>query len=161
MDYTCQALLSVEFCRQKILEWVAISFSREPYLTQGLNPSLLHCRWILYWLSYQGDPNIDILSIKKKNSFIPLLGKGCEEDTVGSYPGKLSQSRRTWWGVYSNWFKSGITHKIWVCSGPEVSYLIAFSYCSWDSWGKNTGVACCSLFQWTMFCQIFFQNNNT
>ena len=22
--------------------------------TQGSNPSLLHCRWILYWLSYQG-----------------------------------------------------------------------------------------------------------
>ena len=22
--------------------------------TQGLNPGLLHCRWILYWLSYKG-----------------------------------------------------------------------------------------------------------
>ena len=24
--------------------------------TQGLNPGLLHCRWILYRLSYQGSP---------------------------------------------------------------------------------------------------------
>ena len=26
------------------------------FLTQGLNPGLLHCRLILYWLSYQGKP---------------------------------------------------------------------------------------------------------
>ena len=26
--------------------------------TQGLNPSLLHCRWILYQLSHQGNPRI-------------------------------------------------------------------------------------------------------
>ena len=26
--------------------------------TQGLNPGLLHCRWILYWLSHQGSPRI-------------------------------------------------------------------------------------------------------
>ena len=26
------------------------------YPTQGLNPGLLHCRWILYHLSYQGSP---------------------------------------------------------------------------------------------------------
>ena len=27
-------------------------------LTQGLNPGLLHCRQTLYYLSYQGSPNI-------------------------------------------------------------------------------------------------------
>ena len=27
------------------------------FLTQGWNPGLLHCRWILYQLSYQGSPN--------------------------------------------------------------------------------------------------------
>ena len=26
---------------------------------QGLNPGLLHCRWILYQLSYQGSPRLD------------------------------------------------------------------------------------------------------
>ena len=31
----------------RILEWVAISFSRGSSLTQGSNPSLLHYRWIL------------------------------------------------------------------------------------------------------------------
>ena len=25
-------------------------------LTQDLNQDLLHCRWILHWLSYQGSP---------------------------------------------------------------------------------------------------------
>ena len=32
----------------RILEWVAISFLQGIFLTQGLNPGLLHCRQILY-----------------------------------------------------------------------------------------------------------------
>ena len=28
------------------------------FLTQGSNPGLLHCRWILYRLSHQGSPNV-------------------------------------------------------------------------------------------------------
>ena len=31
----------------------------------------------------------------------------------------------------------------------SVSYLFAFSYCSWSSQGKNTEVVCHSLLQWT------------
>ena len=30
-----------------------------------------------------------------------------------------------------------------------MSYLFAFSYCSWGSQGKNAGVVCHSLLQWT------------
>ena len=30
------------------------AFLQEIFPTQGLNPGLLHCRWILYCLSYQG-----------------------------------------------------------------------------------------------------------
>ena len=37
----------------RILEWVAISFSRGIFLTQGSNPGLLHCRQTLYHLSHQ------------------------------------------------------------------------------------------------------------
>ena len=47
----------------RILEWVAIPFSRGIFPTQGLNPGLLHCRQILYCLSYQGSPNIAQLVI--------------------------------------------------------------------------------------------------
>jgi len=38
----------------RILEWVAISFFRGIFQTQGLNPGLPHCRQILYCLSHQG-----------------------------------------------------------------------------------------------------------
>ena len=34
------------------------------FLTQGLNPSLLYCRWILYHLSHQGSPVIPYLPNK-------------------------------------------------------------------------------------------------
>ena len=58
----------------RVLEWVAISFSR------GSNPGLLHCRQIVYWLSYQGllekgnysfklRVNVDHKGKKKKKSF--------------------------------------------------------------------------------------------
>ena len=34
--------------------------------TQGLNPHLLHCKWILYWLSHQGGPILSILILVSK-----------------------------------------------------------------------------------------------
>ena len=42
----------------KILEWVAYLFSRGIFPTQELNKGLMHCRRILYQLSYQGSPAI-------------------------------------------------------------------------------------------------------
>ena len=43
-----------EILQARILEWVAIPFSRGILLTQGLNLGLLHCRQILYHLSHLG-----------------------------------------------------------------------------------------------------------
>ena len=39
----------------RILEWVAISFSKGIFPTQGSNLGLLHCRQILYHLSHKGN----------------------------------------------------------------------------------------------------------
>ena len=38
-----------------------------------------------------------------------------------------------------------------LCLG--LSYLFAFSHCTWGSQGRNAEVVCNSLFQWTVFCQ--------
>ena len=35
----------------------------------------------------------------------------------------------------------------------QCPFFFAFSYCSWDSQGKNTEMVCHSLLQWTTFCQ--------
>ena len=48
----------------RILEWVAFPFSRGLFLTQGLNPGLLHYRQILYHLSHQGNSQTHIGSWK-------------------------------------------------------------------------------------------------
>ena len=40
----------------RTLEQAAISSSTDTFPTQGLNPSLLYCRWILYHLSLWGSP---------------------------------------------------------------------------------------------------------
>ena len=42
--------------KARILEWVAIPFSRGIFLTQGSNPGLPHCRQMLYHLSHRGSP---------------------------------------------------------------------------------------------------------
>ena len=34
----------------------SLSLLQGNFLAQELNQGLLHCRWILYQLSYQGDP---------------------------------------------------------------------------------------------------------
>ena len=46
-----------------------------------------------------------------------------------------------------------IGHLLTLGAHIAVSYLSAFSYCSWGSRGKNTGVGCHFLLQWTTFCQ--------
>ena len=47
----------------RVLEWVAYIF-QGIFLTQELNRGLLHCRWILYQLSYQGSPVQPLNSLK-------------------------------------------------------------------------------------------------
>ena len=53
MEYTVHGIL-----QSRMLEWVNIPFSRGLFPTQGSNPGLLHCRWILYQLRHQGSPRI-------------------------------------------------------------------------------------------------------
>ena len=37
--------------------------------TQGSNPGLLHCRWILYHISHQGSPWNRVTDVEKKHKF--------------------------------------------------------------------------------------------
>ena len=53
MDYTVHGILHA-----RILGWAAFPFSRRLFPTQGSNPGLLHCRWLLYQLSHKGSPRI-------------------------------------------------------------------------------------------------------
>ena len=58
MDCSPQAPLSMGILQARILEWIAMPSSRRSSPTQGSNPGLLHRRWILYNLNYQGHPRI-------------------------------------------------------------------------------------------------------
>ena len=57
-----------------------------------------------------------------------------------------------------NYFSTDLQQDIWQLPTwgvhHSVSYLFAFSHCSWGSQGKNTEVVCHSLLQWTILCQI-------
>ena len=48
MDHTVHGILQA-----RMLEWVAFLSSKGIFPTQGWNPGLLHCGWILYRLSHR------------------------------------------------------------------------------------------------------------
>ena len=65
----------------------------------------------------------------------------------------LALSLHSFWSYFSTVGRTNIGHlPTWVVH-LSVSYLFAFSYCSWGSQGKNTEVVCHSLLQQTTFCQ--------
>ena len=60
MDYAVHGILQA-----RILEWVGLSLLQEIFLTQESNRGLLHCRWILYQLNYQGNPTFKLFNTSK------------------------------------------------------------------------------------------------
>ena len=58
MDYTVQGIL-----QPSILELGSFSLLQGIFPTQGSNPGVLHCRWILYQLSHKGSPCADGLTL--------------------------------------------------------------------------------------------------
>ena len=59
----------------RILEWVAIPFSRGSFLTQGWNPGLLHYMQFLYHLSYQGTKVLKNQSVVKPGTRLASPGQ--------------------------------------------------------------------------------------
>ena len=53
VDYSPPGSSVHAILQARILECVAIPYSRGIFPTQGSNPGLLNCRQILYWLSHQ------------------------------------------------------------------------------------------------------------
>ena len=65
----------------------------------------------------------------------------------------LASSLHSFWSYFSTLLQYHIWHLSTWGVHLSVSYIFAFSYCSWGSHGKNTEVVCHSLLQWTMCCQ--------
>ena len=49
--------------KPKNTELGSLSLLQQIFLTQELNWGLLHCRWILYQLRYQGSPMVVLLLV--------------------------------------------------------------------------------------------------
>ena len=108
------------------------------FLTQGQNPGLLQCRWILYHLSYTKVP---VISTSGCRFHFGSISSFFLELFLRSSP--VAYWAPTDWGVHLS-----------------VSYLFAFSYCSWSSRGKNTEVVCHSLLQWTTFVRTLHHDSS-
>ena len=58
LDCTLPSSSVPEILQARMLEWVAIRFSRGSSQPRDLTPSLLHCWQILYYLSHQRSPTM-------------------------------------------------------------------------------------------------------
>ena len=63
----------------------------------------------------------------------------------------LAPSLHSFWSYFSTNLQQHIGHLPTWGVPLSLPYHFAFSYCSWDSQGKNTEVVCYSLLQWTTF----------
>ena len=95
--------------------------------TQGSNPGLLHCRWMLYCLSHQGSPISDQLCANE--NFSEILFYICS-------PGKIKI-------VLKVKVKSLSRVQLFVTPWTVATRLL----CPWDFPGNSTGVDCHFLLQ--------------
>ena len=92
---TCSSVHGI--FQARLLEWVAIFLLQGIFLIQELNQGLLHWRWILYKLSYQGSPKVmfKILQTKLQQYMyqeLPDLQAGFRKDR-----GTRDQITNIWW----------------------------------------------------------------
>ena len=85
MDYTVHGILHI-----RILEWVAFPLRQGIFPTQGSNPGVPHCRWILYQLSHKGSPaccmrGSQIRSMRKVNGVTSHTPRKVSEYSVASF----------------------------------------------------------------------------
>ena len=82
----CQRPLSMEFSRQEYWSELPFSFLRN-FSIQGSNLGLLHCRWILYHLSYQRSPGNQDIFQARTLEWVAMPSSWGNFLTQGSNPG--------------------------------------------------------------------------
>ena len=118
--------------------------------TQGLNPSIPHCKWILYQLSHQGSPRI-------------LEWVAYPFSSGSSQPRNRTRVSCIAGGFFTNWAlpgkpsKAGNRIQMWTVSSNGSSNAFAIVYFLGEWW-----LCGCSLYYFPdifmseIFCQIFF-----
>ena len=73
VSHTAGGFFIIWATRETLENWVgSLSLLQRIFLTQELNWGLLHCRWILYQMSYQGSLFKSLLPAKKPGSIYEL-----------------------------------------------------------------------------------------
>ena len=101
--------------QERILEWVAIPFSRGIFPTQGSNLGLLHCRQILYHLSHQVNPYTSIFNFRTYSQTLSQSGyrnlhphqQFMRDSGSPIFPNTcyVNFSHSSWSGANSSWFQ--------------------------------------------------------
>ena len=99
MDYSLPGSSVHWIFQARVLEWVAISFSRRFSWPRDQNPGLPHCRQTLCYLSYQGSP---LWATGYENQFpVPLHAVSLHVDFLLQWDAKRLESICFWEGLVS------------------------------------------------------------
>ena len=110
----------------------SVSLLQGIFLTQGLNPCLLHCRQILYQLSHQGSP-----VLRRPDSTYFSLCK--LHGLCGSYPPLPWEPQSSHWQKVSEWMGHG-TNKALFRKGDSHTPQDSRSLVSWRSYILCQGI---------------------
>ena len=132
----------MKFSRQEY--WSGLPFPSPGDLpTQGLNLGLLHCRQLLYHLSYYGSPKslscvrlyVSPWSIQSMEFSRPDTGVGSCSLLQGIFPNQESNpGLRIAGGFFTSWAIRG---------SPRIPQWVAYPFSSRSSWPRNpTRVSC-------------------
>ena len=145
MDHSPSGSSVHGFFQARILEWVAChSFLQGIFPTQGLNPGLLHCKWILYHLSHLGlkgqwaGTKASALHILPQSVFTSWMNEWISDEILlyGQSTKHLAWLRDD--GLYVN-FKTDLetrsTSDEWLAD-PQALYAACFIWLcnTWPNW---------------------------
>ena len=141
---SCQAPLSIGLSRQGY--WRGLPFPAPGiFPTQGSNPGLPHCRWILYQLGHKGSPILGVLLFKFR---VNVLSQEIEcqqpQEHLFLSPWLCPSSESS----HQLTFDAEVGFWMWAHEIPELSCLPSLLY------AHNSSTVCMVLAQQCSFCAI-------
>ena len=114
----------------------SLSFLQGIFPTEGLNPGLLHCRWILSQLNHKGSPRIlEWVAYPFSSASSWPRNRTVVSSIAGRFFYQLSYQRSP---QSESEGRSVVSNSLWLHG----------LYSPWNSPGQNTGVGRLSLLQW-------------
>ena len=145
-----QKKICLQCMQPRLNPWVKQVSWRREWPTAGFLPENFHAQRSLMGYSSQGQKTFEVPVHYCSLLCWTLLSP--PDTSTAEHRFCFGQPLKSFWSYFIALYSSPVAY--WTPSNPGsssfISYLFVFSYCLWGSPGKNTGVVCYFLLQWTI-----------